>query len=487
MNDYRKIPLMSRMLRVIWWFGLVALFSGTMASGACNYLGTHTCSVVIFDPMMGWIALTGVWLLLPALIADAESRFASLPLRVAVAMGYGLLILRAVYVSAPRTLLSHNTGDFNYYYHGMHTLLAGGNPYTFQGAVTFPLPAFFIYQLVSVNGSLSESSAYLVLWISNLIILSVLPFLIARLWQKEVLADTGRRTLLALMLIGGGWEGLAHGQTTIMTAMCVCLFLLGRDEPSIRRRLGARFALALAIMLKPYLILALLVDLLQALLGRDRRLMLISLAVPVFIAGLIGSSVIIVGGVGAQTYFQFAQNLKQLGNPAGITQTAFSGGISGNISPAGAALFVGHLVFGDRSVLSFSTAASMLTLVGIVYLSLITTLVFRSRVVAYDRKYVLHLWIVSSICIWQVAYTHYVLWLIPSLCVLSARMCARRRCALMVLLALFAFDIGWIGALALVGIMALCSTQIVPLGHLPYGRLRSIWKQNLNPQTPSEG
>ena len=444
-------------LKWVWILGLILSTIALILSGSCKILNSKAlafCGEVIFKPTFGWVALVGLLLAVPLIVATRQDSPSNLD-KMMAGMGFFLLVARAIYVAFPRVFLGGDLGDFSIYYAGMHLLYSGNNPYSVGGSVTFPLPAFFLYFLASLGGNLNAGQTYLVWWVINAVSASALIIIsLHRMWDhSNSRIDVFVFTLF--VLLSGIWDAMSHGQTTVLAALGVAIYMWCKFKKQRELELIGVLSLALAVMLKPYLGIGIAGGIGIGLVARRWRIIAQMSVTLIIIAISIGLSIMAPGGIDSRTYFEFWDSFQRLGSTTGLVTTAFNGGLYGNISPVSAiALMIGRL--GIKQI-NDGWLSTTLGLVILIVISCILLLRFWQNHLNQDDR-IDNYWVpyfYASVSLLKISYTHYTSWLIPTVDVSIRKSALIQMIGLLFFLALLDLDIGWIGALALAVLLGL--------------------------------
>jgi hypothetical protein len=331
------------LFRWLWILGLILSITALILSGICKILNSSTlafCGSLVLKPTFGWVGIVGLSLVIPLIAAGRQDSQLRLD-KIMAGMGFFLLVVRAIYVALPRVFFSDTLGDFSMYYDGMRFLYLGNNPYSsVDGSVTFPLPAFFLYRLASLGGSLDVRQTYLVWWVINVVAACMLISISYRRMLDRSNKPTNVLVCALFVMLSGIWEAMSHGQTTVLAALGIAIYMLLKFNKQWGLELLGVLTLAFAVLLKPYLGIVIAGGIGIGLIARRWRLVLQMIALSVFILSLIGLSILASGGVDSRTYLEFFDNFRRLGSNTGIANTAFSGGLYGNMSPVAAIVFI---------------------------------------------------------------------------------------------------------------------------------------------------
>jgi hypothetical protein len=439
---------MRRKVFIFAWISVIIIaLVGLLISATCKVSAYAVCEFAVTKSFTGWISLLATCIVMPGLFIkeiSSKQRY-----KLLLHFGIGILITRAFYVGLPRSLISSGTGDFQIYYAGMQSVYSGGNPYNIYGSVTFPFPAFLIYYVVSLAGSLSEFSSYTVFWVLNLFIsLSLCALSVFFVMRKIGRSDW--QIIVPINLLNGVWLGLSQGQTTVLTAFCLSVFLIARESDVRRNRLVALFCLAVAVLLKPYLVVIVGAEFFVGLIKHSKPCLVNSLLIGIMIVVIASIPLFVSGGVTDETYIQFFANISNLGDVNRMSQTAFNGALYGNSSPVAAVTYVMQLLLKNDTSISVYLTSNLFSLVLVAPL-IGVTYVYRKD--DFDSQDIMNVWVVASVIIWKVSYTHYTAWILPSLCIMTVKSSSIMRCVLLMALVLMSFEIGWTSALAFLALM----------------------------------
>jgi hypothetical protein len=376
--------------------------------GLENFLNGAGPLVVASAPFM----LIGIWL--------REGRLALLLRRLAILLALALPIL--FMIGAVVFYLQQSDAVFFDFAvnHRAAALLygSGGDPYSVHAAYSFPFPTFYVYWLAGAFGSLSETQSWIVWWLINGL---VWAFCASILWRtlprpaSSLERDMRLYAAVATPAITTLWQG--QTALLILAGLVALHFaaLPGRSRPLL-----GGIGLAWAALIKPQLALVgpgiALWGFLAWRAGRrdDARLAFrILLAALLIGLVLVGLTIVLPGGVTAETYRQFVVTaLPQVARPS-------DGLVIGSPSFAAAALALG-LGADERTA---DLAANVVTALVLCCAALWT-------VRRPDRPLVEILagWGVWAMVAPRVAWTWYAAWCLPFL-MLAVRETVLRRLA----------------------------------------------------------